>query len=398
MPSIRKKTTKAGQPFYEIRVSRGRGKSYLSMRWYAPDGWSKKAVERELAKVAAEFERQCSIGEVVSKAEKKEMDLQQKREAAKIMTVHDYCETVFLPARAITASEATRFTYAGNLKNWVYPSLGNLKMPDVTPANINALILSMQSKGMAHATVIKIYVILHAVFKMAVLDDTVAANPLDKVPRPQRRKDELQTDQAEAFTPDEVKNIIAAVQNEPLMWRCFILLLIDSGIRKGEACALRWENLDFKRNTITIAGNLCYNPQAGTYLDTPKSGHARTIDVAPAVMKLLRQLRTDQASHAISAFVFTSPDSPAPLHPRAPTRYFAVLGKKYGIPSFHPHKLRHTFATIAITSGADIASVSQKLGHADISTTLGMYTHPGQESMKRASDIFREALKEAGQG
>ena len=69
---------------------------------------------------------------------------------------------------------------------------------------------------------------------------------------------------------------------------------------------------------------------------------------------------------------------------------------------YSPHKLRHTFASIAITSGADVASVSEKLGHSDKAVTLRMYTHADQESMKRASQIFRDALKQdtkkAGQG
>ena len=59
MPSIRKKENKAGQIFYEIQVSRGRSRSRLTSRWYPPEGWSQKAIDRELAKVAAEFERRC---------------------------------------------------------------------------------------------------------------------------------------------------------------------------------------------------------------------------------------------------------------------------------------------------------------------------------------------------
>ena len=64
---------------------------------------------------------------------------------------------------------------------------------------------------------------------------------------------------------------------------------------------------------------------------------------------------------------------------------------------FRFHELRHTFASIAITNGADVASVSEKLGHSDKAVTLRMYTHADQESMKRASQIFRNALKKAGQ-
>lgn len=86
------------------------------------------------------------------------------------------------------------------------------------------------------------------------------------------------------------------------------------------------------------------------------------------------------------------------MHPQSPTRYMKKLSVKYRLPDLHPHKLRHTFASVAIIAGADIASVSEKLGHSDKAVTLRMYTHADQESMKRASQIFREAIKKAEQG
>lgn len=87
MPNIKEMLTKDGRRFYKIRVSRGRGQSYLSTRWYPPEGWSRKAIERELVRQAAEFERQAQAGEVVSREEQAEMDRQQAAEAAKIKTL-----------------------------------------------------------------------------------------------------------------------------------------------------------------------------------------------------------------------------------------------------------------------------------------------------------------------
>jgi len=150
--------------------------------------------------------------------------------------------------------------------------------------------------------------------------------------------------------------------------------------------------LIFQTNTITISGNLCYTPQKGIYLDTPKNGKPRVVDVDPAVMALLRSLRSEQADRAISAYVFTQDGSPEPMHPQSPTRYLKKFSARYGIPGLHPHKLRHSFASVAITNGADIASVSEKLGHSDKAVTLRMYTHADQDSMKRASQIFRDAI------
>lgn len=393
MASPRLKTTKDGKRFYEIRVSRGRGKSYLTKRWYVPDGWSKKAIDRELAKVSAEFERQAKAGEVISREEQKEKDLQAKREAAKIQTLRLYGESVFMPTKAVTMSENGRSTYQGNLDHWIYPALGDLKMPDITPANIEALLLDMQAQGKAISTVIKVYTILHSLFKMAYGKDIIERNPMDKVDRPKARKDELRGQEADSYTIDEVQRIFSALEQEPLKWRTMLHLLIDTGIRRGECCGLQWKNIDFKANTITISGNLCYTPQKGIYLDTPKSGRIRTIDVDPNVIELLRQLRVEQSSKAISLWVFTQENSPEPMHPQSPTRYLKKFSERCGIPGLHPHALRHTFASIAITNGADVASVSEKLGHSDKAVTLRMYTHADQESMKRASQIFREALK-----
>lgn len=397
MASTRKRTTKDGQIFYEIRVSRGRGRTYLTTRWYPPEGWSQKAIDRALAKEASEFERRCHEGEVVSRAEQKENSLQQMREAAKIQTLKKFGEEVFMPAKAVTMSENGRYAYQGNLDHWIYPALGELKMPDITPANISALLLSMQSQGKAHATCVKVYTILHSLFKMAYMTDVVPIDPMDKVERPKPRKNELKDADVEAYTVEEVQRIFAALESEPLKWQALLRLLIDTGIRRGECCGLRWQDVDFKANTITISGNLCYTPQKGIYLDTPKSGKARAIDVDPEIISLLRELRQEQASHAISSYVFTQPNSPEPMHPQSPARYMQKFSKKYGVPNLHPHKLRHTFASIAITNGADVASVSEKLGHSDKAVTLRMYTHADQESMKRASQIFRNALKKASQ-
>lgn len=395
MPTIRKKATKAGIPFYEIAVSRGRNKSRLTTRWYPPEGWSQRAIDRELSKVAAEFERRCHAGEVISRAEQHERDQEAAREAAKVQTVQQYGDLVFMPSKSVTMSENSRSSFQGNLNRWIYPAIGTQKMPDVTAADISALLLSIQAQGKAHATVIKVYTILNGLFKMAYLADIIPRNPMDKVERPRPRKDEDQDVAVEAYTVEEVRGILAALEREPLKWRALVRLLIDTGIRRGECCGLQWADVDFRSNTVTICRNLCYTPQKGVYVDTPKNGKARVIDVDPEIMDLLRTLRTQQAAQAISTYVFTQDGSPAPMHPQSPTRYLKRFSSRYNVPDLHPHKLRHTFASIAITSGADVASVSEKLGHSDKAVTLRMYTHADQESIKRASQIFRDALKKA---
>lgn len=224
---------------------------------------------------------------------------------------------------------------------------------------------------------------------------TIAANPLELVDRPEPRKDEEAKDEAEAYTADEVRYILKCLSEEPLKWRLMVRLLVDTGMRRGECCGLQWENVDFVNNTITVFGNLCYTPQKGVYLDTSKNRRRRKIDVDPTVMFLMKQQRQAQTKKVISPYVFTKEDSAEPMHPQSPTRYLKKFEKKYGVDHLHPHKLRHSFASIAITSGADVASVSEKIGHRDKATTLRMYTHANEDSIKKAGNIFREAIKEA---
>lgn len=398
MASTRRLTTKDGRVFYEISVSRGRGKSRLTRRWYPPDNWSRKAIERELQAVAAEFERQSDAGEVISRAEQRDREAQAAAEAAKILTLRQYGERVFMPSKSITMSENSRANYQSYLDKRIYPALGDIKLPEITSAQITALLLDVQAEGKAHSTVIKVYTILHSFFKMAYLGDMIPRNPMDKVERPKPRKDEVKADGPLAYTPTEVQTIITGLEREPLKWQALVHLLIDTGIRRGECCALQWKNIDFESGAITIAGNLCYTSTKGVYLDTPKNGHMRTVYVGIHTLALLRQLRTEQAQKAISQYVFTKEGSPEPMHPQSPTRYLKKFSERYSVPDLHPHKLRHTFASIAITNGADVASVSEALGHTDKAVTLRMYTHADQESISQAAQIVREAIKKAGQG
>lgn len=393
MPSIRRKTTKSGRVYFEITVSRGRSLPRLFSRWYVPEGWSQRAIDRELAKVAAEFERRCKAGEVVSRREKRQQDAQEAAEAAKIQTVRQYGERVFMPAKAVTMSENSRASFQSALNTWIYPAIGEKKLPDASPADLSALLLEIQAKGKSHATVVKVYTVLHTLFKMAYLADEIPHNPMDKVSRPVPRKDEIRETEAQALTVDELRAVLEALEAEPLKWQALVHVLIDTGCRRGECCGLQWEDIDLEGRVLTIRRNLCYTPARGVYVDTPKSGKVREVDIGPETAALLEALK----GQSNGEYVFTKENSVEPMHPQSPTRYLKKLSVKCGVPDLHPHKLRHTFASIAITAGADVASVSEALGHSDKAVTLRMYTHADAESRRRAAQLFRDAIKKAGE-
>lgn len=396
MASTKLMQTKDGKRFFKISVSRGYGVTPYTTRWYWPDGWSKRAADRELAKVAAAFELKCQSGEVMNRAEERAQEAEERAEAAKLRTVRQYADGVFMPTKEATFSENARASYRLFLDRHILPVLGDVLLTDVTPAMITKLLIDFQKAGYAHASAVKLYNVLNGLFDMAFLDDSIPLSPMLKVKRPAPRKDEQSADEADkALTVDQLRCVLSSMAQEPLKWRVYVNLAADSGARRGELCGLQWRDIDWASGTVRIARNQQYTPQMGVYVAAPKNGKARTVDVGTETLALLRQLREEQASSCLSEWIFTQDGTTEPMHPQSPTRYFHKLGARIGIPNFHPHLLRHTSASIAITNGADVVSVSQRLGHSDTAVTLRMYAHANEESIRRAGQTVRDALKDA---
>lgn len=393
MASIKEKLDKNGNVVYQVQASNGRGRRVW--RTFRPEPtWSKRTVQRELQRFAAELESRLDDGEVLTRQESEQKTAAAAVEAAKIKNLRQYAETVYLPEKAESVAEKTRTSYAQLLQQHVYPVLGSVPMPEITAAMLKALLAGLPER-FAFASRVKVYAVLHGLFKEAVMDDTLDVNPMDKVPRPKQSKDAALPAEHKAFTVEETRYILHCLEEEPLKWRTFILLLIDTGCRRGEACGLQWQSVDLDAGTVTIERNLQYTTAKGVYETLPKNGRTRVVDISPDVAELLRELR--QTQPVMVRWVFTQDDSPEPMHPDTPTRYFQRFGKRYGIEHFHPHKLRHTSASLAITHGADVVSVAARLGHSDSSTTLRMYAHANEESIRRVGQTVRDALKEPAQ-
>lgn len=396
MASMRKKQRKNGTFYYEISVSRGHGKSAYTMRWDVPEGLSAKTIKARLQQTAYAFEQDCRSGRVKTREEKKEEERQaaQKKalEEKNKMTVQRFCEETFLPDLRLRCSENTAYNYRLQLEKHIYPVIGQIELSEIKSGNINELLRKYQMSGNSLSTAIKVYTIVRAVMKMAYKDDLIDRNPMDKVDRPRRYKDSSAPQYPMACTVEEIQRIRKALVTEPLLWQTLVCLLIDSGMRVGECVGLLWRNVNFEANTITVDGTIVYSPDKGVFRDTTKNGKSRTFGVDEETIQMLKRLREKQKFEGSSEYVFANEKTGKPLHPDSPRNYLKKLGEKCGVEGLHPHMLRHSFASVAITNGADIASVSEKLGHSDKAVTLRMYTHANQKSIEKASDIFRAAI------
>ena len=164
---------------------------------------------------------------------------------------------------------------------------------------------------------------------------------------------------------------------------CAVMLALHAGLRVGEVCALRVRDIDFMTGTIQICRSvqrMTLNGKSQLLVQRPKSDSSER--VVPLHSELLLLLRKITAGMQPDAYVMTG-SVDRPMDPRTCQYQFTVLLKRCGIRHRGFHALRHTFATRCIENGADIKSVSEMLGHADIKTTLKLYVHPSLESKRR---------------
>ena len=400
MATMELRTKENGKRYFRIRAYFN-GKRYFKS-WEWPEGWTEKRARKAVEDVARDFERECQQGKVQNRAEKKEETARILAEQAKIKTVSQYALQVYMPAKEQTISENGRASYQMFLDKHILPSLGEKLITEVKSSEISAFILSFQSKGYAQATCVKLYNILNGIFEMAFMDETIEQNPMARVKRPVSKKSETtdtvdeDEDEKKAYTASEMQYIFQCIKDEPLKWRTFINLMADSGARRGEVCGIMWKDIDFENGYITIRRNVQYTSSKGVYITTPKNGKVRHVDIGEDTLKLLREWRLEQASSCISPYVFNSDSkkySSGPMFPTSPTRYFKRLGERFNIKDFHPHKLRHTSASLSIIYGGDVVSTSERLGHSDSAVTLRMYAHANEESKRKAGQAARDAIK-----
>ncbi len=429
MASISKmQTTKDGRRYWKISVSRGYGKTPYTRRYYWPEGWAKSSAEKGLKHAASDFEAECAAGNVKNRAERAEAEAAAKAALEALKSVRQYSELVFMPKKELSIAENTRLSYWSNLNEHILPVLGDMYMKDVTPAMVTKLLTDFQ-KEHSYGSTVKVYNILNGLFKMAYKDDTIEKNPMDKVERPKQKKDDKCLSEADkALQADELNYVFECVALEPIKWQAFIYLAADTGCRRGELVGMQWADIDFKKKTVSIRHNLQYSKVKkagedgviynGVYDVTPKGGKFRTVDLGDDTIAVLKKYKSEltrsddeitgkevvdineyrqqQASKKkkkLPKWVFTIDGSDLPMFPQSPTKYFKSFGETYNIPGFHPHMLRHTSASLSLTNGGDVKSVADRLGHADASVTLRMYTHSNAESIRAAGQAARDALK-----
>lgn len=413
MASFTARKNKAGEVVsYQIKVSRGRDKltrkqlTPYTTTYTPPEGWSKKAVERDLIRFMGEFEAACNRGEILTKEEEKAAAAQkleeQKRkqeEQRKKPTFNEYVQ-IFLQEKAAVLSATTVQSYRQSL---TVPAkvFGDMKLESIDFLMVKQYITDLQTgkgrkKPLKHGTVVTYYTTLHTLFESAVENEVIAENPMRRMKKPKARKDEIKGE-ALSYDVEDIAYIQKCLENEPPKWKAIVSLLIDTGCRRGEIAGLKWEEIDMKTGTVNICRNMQYTKDKGVFVTTPKSHQNRIIVLTPQALRILKEWRYQQAVEffgrgvSTNGYCFTQEDGGL-LNPNTITWYVRDFGKRYKLPGLHPHTFRHSHASIAIRNGIDPVTVSKKLGHCNPSVTLNIYSHANEEAQRKEAEKMADIL------
>lgn len=398
--AISERKLKDGSTVYEIRVSRGRdpltGKQLTpySMRYTPPEGCSAKRAYKEAQVVAAQFEADCRAGKVLTKAEQKAQAEREQREAAAMPTFQAYTLTwlkEITPTRAANTLRAYGIVLerAGRLFN-------AYKLDEIKPYMIHQYLTDLQSSELSWNSCCLHYGTLKAFFQSAEDKELIATSPMAKVKRPRRPKDTTDA-QPDVFTAEEAAYILDCMRQEPLKYQAMVAFMLDSGCRRGEVAGLMWNDIDFKAGKVTISRGVVYIPKQGIQVNSTKTGKSREFLIGPQTLALLKKWKVEQSTAFLkngipySGYCFTD-NTGKIINPEHITGWFSRMKKKYNIHNFHPHALRHSMISIAITSGVDVVTVSKRAGHANPSMTLNVYSHSNEKAQQRASEIIADAI------
>ena len=194
----------------------------------------------------------------------------------------------------------------------------------------------------------------------------------------------------------------------PTQFKLFYHMALFCGLRRGELVALEWSDLDFNENSVSVTKSTSSVNGEIITKTTKTTSSIRKISVPASVMQLAKEYRKEQMEYRLSIgskwegdnYIFIQWNGKQ-MHPDTPYKTFKKIIKRYNstvaneadkLPDIPLHGLRHTSATLLISQNVDVKTVSNRLGHAQTSTTMDIYSHALQKMDKKAADTLGDLL------
>lgn len=274
--------------------------------------------------------------------------------------------------------------YVSFCNNHIKDSIGNLKAVYFTSVSVRKFAEDRFNTGLSPQTVNSILVFLHSCLKYG--------STQYHLPLPEFKYFQLNKEEMRVFSQDEQKHLVDYLKNDMDTYKFGILVALYTGVRVGELCALRWEDVEPGRIIVRrTMQRLKKENEPGTEIivGPPKTKKSkRIIPLLSSLENLIIQYRKD---HANQVYLLSNTFAPL-VEPRIMQYKFKRYMKDLQIEGASFHTLRHSFATRAIEAGVDIKALSEILGHANVLTTLNRYVHSSfshqRSNMEKLASFF----------
>lgn len=269
---------------------------------------------------------------------------------------------------------------------YIAPYLGAHFLSDITPGTIRAWRAELLAAGISETMTAKSYRLLRAVLNTAVDDELIRRNPCRIVGAGVERPAERPT-----ATVEQVLQLAATV---PHRVRALVLLAAFASLRYGELAALRRRDFDAKCRTVTIRATLIERSDGSLTFGPPKTeAGLRTVTIPPAMRRDIRAHLAELVADDSDALVFTGVNGGVLRRSNFQrTCRWTTSVATVGLPGFHFHDLRHTGNTLASRTGASLADLMARMGHASTRAAM-IYQHTAQEQDERIADALSTQIK-----
>jgi len=268
-----------------------------------------------------------------------------------------------------TLSPSTRQDWESLIGRHLNPALGEIRVARLTARDCDQLYAKLATDGLGQSRVRCAHVVLHRALAQAVRWGWLSRNPVSAAQRP-----EVPRTTVRPPSVDDVRAVLAAAQAKDFAFWCWLQVAFATGARRGEVCALRWDDVDLERRTVRIDKSVTATKRDGVVIKSTKTGRVRLVSLTAQSTAALDELRLRSPAALDADLVFTNdPHRQRPWRPEMVTRRWERLRDTIGLEHVRLHDLRHFVATELLTVGIDARTVANRLGHARTSTTLDVY-------------------------
>ena len=316
------------------------------------------------------------------------------------ITLEQYSELFLKRYCQNNMSLVTISGYQDSLKR-IIPIIGKEKLNKITPLMLDnmygQLKTGVTNRTLGYHSMYAFYKLMNVMFNQAIKWEILDKNPNLKATKPKKEKKERRY-----YDLEQVSNLLSCLENENIKYKTLITLALDSGARRSEICALRWNDIDFSTNMLKIDNSLKVVKGVLDERETKTLSSKREIMLSNATMEVLREYKEWQDNYIKEMGkkwkgtdrVFTSKEGKY-MHPDTCDKIMTKIVKKYNLPPITFHGLRHTSASILIHKGINPKAVSQRLGHSSTDVTMEIYSHTFDITKKESANAFDEILKGA---